>query len=419
MKNRILIIFMLLPLLAGAQVKKPINFNDYIEQVRQKNLVYAAEKLNISLADASLRSAKLFNDPSLSIEYANNDDHRMQMGQGMSVELSKTFSIGKRLSRIDLALSEKDMSIALLDDFFRNLRAEATVAYIEAIKQTDLYKVKLSSYNSINELAKADSIKFALGKITEVDAMQSRIEAGVIHNELLQASNDLYSSYAALNIPLGQFHADTLYVPIGVLDIGSREFVRGDLLFMALDNRSDLAAALKNVDVAQKALKLAHRERGIDFDLSLGYNHNTTVRNEIAPAPRFNGMTIGIAIPLKFSNFNRATLQTANIKANQAEKYYLQAQTEVQTEVTQNYNTYISLSFQMKQFNSGMLDESEAVLNGKTYSYNRGETSLLDVLNAQRTYNDVQALYIETLFNYACSLINLEKSVGIWDITIK
>ncbi|MEG1737939.1 MAG: TolC family protein, partial [Odoribacter sp.] len=44
--------------------------------------------------------------------------------------------------------------------------------------------------------------------------------------------------------------------------------------------------------------------------------------------------------------------------------------------------------------------------------------SLLEVLDAQRTYNDVQALYIETLFNHASSLVSLEQSVGIWDLEI-
>ena len=41
---------------------------------------------------------------------------------------------------------------------------------------------------------------------------------------------------------------------------------------------------------------------------------------------------------------------------------------------------------------------------------------MLEILNAQRTYNDVQAQYIETLFDYNSALVELERSVGIWDI---
>lgn len=352
--------------MAGAQVKKTISYNNYIEQVREKNIAYAAEKLNISIADADIRSASVFNDPNLSVEYANNDDQRMQMGQGVSAEISKTFSAGKRNARIDLAKSEKEMTAALLEDYFRTLRADATIAYFEALKQTELYNLKQNSYQSIAELAQADSLKFALGKITEVDALQSRIEAGVMYNELLQSESDLHNSYAALNIPLGQFNADTLYVPIGNLEISKREFPYSELLSAALDNRSDLAAALKNVDVAQKALKLARRERNMDFDVALGYNYNTEVRNELAPAPRFNGITVGIAIPLKFSNINKGAVQSATLKAAQAENYYRQAQLEVQTEVSQNYNGYCSLSSQVERFNKGMLSEAKTVIDRKS-----------------------------------------------------
>lgn len=457
MKYRFLFIITFIPILCNAQAlpesrqsvqqstqkRLPIGLKEYVEQVRTKNLVYAAEKLNISISDADITSAKVFNDPQLSLEYANNDDHRMQMGQGITAELSKTFSPGKRRARIDLAKSEKELTTALLEDFFRNLRSDATIAYLEAVKQEQLYQVKFSSYTSIRDLAKADSIKFRLGKITQVDALQSRLESGVSYNELQQAKNELYNSYAALNILLSRFSADTIYTPVGNLNISTissnsnvnnnveigednkkianinlqmRTFSLPYLLDAALNNRSDLAAALKNIHVAKKALNLARKERYMDFDVTLGYNYNTEVRNELAPAPKFNGISIGLAIPLKFSNFNRGSVKSAALKASQAESYYKQAEIEIQTEVSQNYSTYLSLCSQVDQFNKGMLNQAQSVIEGKIYSYNRGETSLLEVLNAQRTYNEVRALYIETLFNYSSSLVTLEKSAGIWDI---
>jgi len=64
----------------------------------------------------------------------------------------------------------------------------------------------------------------------------------------------------------------------------------------------------------------------------------------------------------------------------------------------------------------GMLEGAQNVRKGKIYSYDRGETSLLEVLNAQRTFNDIQQNYYETLFNRAVALVELEKAAGIWDI---
>ncbi|MEG2337144.1 MAG: TolC family protein, partial [Bacteroidales bacterium] len=385
--------FLVLSFMINAQTELTLTYTQYMDTIRERNLVYAAEKLNLPIAEANVRSAKIFNDPSLSVEYANNNDAKMLMGQSISGELSKTFSFGKRTASIDLAKSEKALSMALLDDFFRNLQADATITYCNALKFMQLYEVKLSSFNSINQLALADSIKFALGKIMEVDAFQSRLEAGIAYNELLQAWDDLYNSCMALNILLGKFSVDTIYFPQGNLGEIKRTFSQTELLSIALDKRTDLVAAKYNIEIAQKAKTLAQRERGLEFDLALGYNYNTEVRNELAPAPQFSGLTLGLSIPLKFSSANKGIVETAKLKINQAEAYFKQAQIQVQTEVIQRYNTYTSLSFQLERYNTGMLEKAKAVIEGKIYSYNRGETSLLEVLNAQRTYNDISMLY--------------------------
>ena len=134
-----------------------------MEQVARRNLSYAAEKLNMNIAEAEVRAARLFNDPQLSVEYGNNQDWNMQMGQGISGELSKTFSPGKRSANIHLAGSEKELTQALLDDYFRNLRCEATLAYLDALKQAELFRVKQNAYDNMRRLAEGDSVKFALG----------------------------------------------------------------------------------------------------------------------------------------------------------------------------------------------------------------------------------------------------------------
>ena len=302
---------------AYGAVERPVGYAGYMEQVARRNLSYAAEKLNMNIAEAEVRAARLFNDPQLSVEYGNNQDWNMQMGQGISGELSKTFSPGKRSANIHLAGSEKELTQALLDDYFRNLRCEATLAYLDALKQAELFRVKQNAYDNMRRLAEGDSVKFALGKITEVDATQSRVEAGVMRNDLLQAEAELHNAFLSLGMMLGSA-TDTLYLPHGSLRLAERAFPAGMLVASALENRADLVAAMRNVDVAQRAVTVARRERNMDFDLALGVNHNGTVRNEIAPAPRFTGFTVGLSVPLKFSNFNKGTVEAARYREQQA-----------------------------------------------------------------------------------------------------
>ena len=398
------------------EIQKNIDYRTYIDLVWKQNIGYAAEKLNISVANAELKAARVFNDITLGAEYADNDDKNMQMGRSVSVELSKTFSPGKRSANIDLAKSEKELTDALLEDYFHSLRAEATLAYYDAVMQTELFRVKQQSCVSICDLARGDSIRYSLGKITQVDAIQSGLEAGISRNEVIQMRAELHNTYSSLDLWLGEFSGETLIVPEGMLAMSERLFNTEELLQTALNNRADLAAALKNVDVAQKALKVTKRERNLDFDLALGYNYNTEVRNEIAPAPVFNGVTLGIAVPLKFSNINKGAVRAAEYRAQQAELNYQQAELEVQASVVQSLRKYKSMLEQVRNFENGLLRDAKSVIDGKIYSYERGETSLLEVLNAQNTYDEMQSSYIETLHRCLVSLIELERNAGIWDI---
>lgn len=402
-----------------AQTPVRLSYTQYMTCVINDNLGYAAEKLNVPAAQAEVTAAKVFNDPNLSVSYYNNENNTLQMGEGVEVELSKTFTFGKRGANIALAKSEQALAEALLADYFRQLRADATVTYLEALRQQRLYQVKQRTYEHMRQLAESDSLRFRLGEIREVDATQSRVEAGVLRNELAQAQSELYRAYSDLRLMMGTFGTDTLFVPEGELQLPARSFVLAELLDEAMRERTDLVVASRNKEVASKALKATRRERNTDVDLSIAVSRNARVHNEEAPAPPFTGVTAGIAIPLKFSNFNKGSVRAARFREQQAELQYQEACLTVQTEVMQAYRMYEVCSQQVEAYDNGLLRQAAEVMEGKNYSYQRGEVSLLEVLDAQRTYDDVQAQYIETLFNYSVALVELERAVGLWDITLE
>lgn len=394
----------------------PLSYQEYLGKVSSGNLEYAVEKLNVSTAQADLVAARVFNDPELSVSYFNNENSKLQMGEGFAVGLTQTVTLGKRSAAIGMARSESELTQVLLTDYFRNLQADATLTYLEAIKQQKLYEVKKNAYNNLRQLAESDSVRYTLGKIMEVDAIQSKLEAGILRNEFLQAGTDVKNAYAAMAVMMGTFSSDTLYQPVSELQAQHKDFILSDLIATAIDSRSDLVAFYKNTIVAHKAVKVARRENIPDIDLSVEVGKNARVKNEEAPAPPFTGVTVGVAFPLKFSAMNRGAVHAAKFKEQQTHLQYDQARLQVQTEVLQAYHQYQSLVEQVKHYENGMLQQAKEVLNGKIYSYNRGEVSLLEILNAQRTYDEVQAQYIETLYNYNAALVELEKSAGIWDI---
>jgi cobalt-zinc-cadmium efflux system outer membrane protein len=400
-----------------AQEKRVLTFHEYLHNVGVSNAGYLAEKYNIDLAEANLKAAKVFPDPELSISYANNQNWNLQMGYGLEAELSYTLELGgKRKARIRMAQSEKEMTEALLEDYFHNLRAEATLAYLATLKQQRLYEIQKASYQQMLSLAHADSLRFRLGLIMEVDARQSKLEAASMLNEVYASEGDWQEALVRLLLFQGK---NAIKIPDsiqGELFYLKRTFDLPALIVTAQNNRADLQAALKSKEVSQNNLRLARANRAIDLGISLGGNYASEVLNQIAPAPAFTGITAGISIPLKFSNANKGALRAAQWAAIQSETHYRAIELQIASEVSQAYGRYQSACRQVEQFNTGMLDEAETILQKKVYSYERGETNILEALNAQRTYNDIQVGYNETLYNCASALVELERACGIWDI---
>lgn len=399
-------------------VEKSIDYTTYLNLIINNNLAYAAEKFNVDIAEANIKSAHSFPDPELTFEGTDNGEQRMKMGYEFAASLDWTLELGgKRKARIELAKSESEVSKSLLEDFFRNLRAEATLYYLVALRNERLYNSQLEAYNNMREIARADSLRYQFGDISEVTARQSKLEARTILNDVLEAESEWQNSLLDLVLLTNRQPSDTIFKPIGDFDRFNRDFLLHDLIITAQNNRSDFLAALQNKSVAKRLIDLERANRKIDLGLSVGVEYASYVRNVVAPTPSHTPVSVGISIPLKFSNRHNSELKIAQFNQQQIAYEYAHIENLIQVEVTQAFREYNTMRKQLLAFDDGILDEAKSILEGRTYSYKRGENSLLEVLDAQRTYNEVQQNYHDTLFKTAAALVELEKAAGIWDIS--
>ncbi|GHV00356.1 transporter [Bacteroidia bacterium] len=405
--------------LVSARSQSVLTFAEYMRNVRECNVGYLAEKYNVDIAAASAKAARVMPDPELSVGYNNNQNWNLQMGYGWEVGLSYDLELGgKRRARMMLARSETELADALLEDYFRNLRADAAIAYLGALREQSLLGVQRASCLQMDSLARADSIRFRLGAISEVDARQSRLEAGTLQLELYSRRGDLQDALLQLLVMQGSREMTLPDSVAGSLGRFRRDLTLPALLASALDRRADLKAALKSQDISQSNLRLARANRAIDLGLNIGGVYSSQVRNDIAPAPAFKGITAGISVPLKFSGLNRGEVTAAGLSARQSDMQYEAAELQIRAEVTQAFNKYTLACSLVDHFDRGLLGEAAVILQKKIYSYRRGETGILEVLNARRTWNEVQTGYLETLFDCAGALVELQRAAAIWDIEL-
>ena len=376
---------LLMPLVLGAQT---LDYRQFLQAVARDNATLLAEKYNVEIAAANLQAVRVFNDPELSVAYTDNEDNTLMMGRSYEAGLSYGFSLGGvRRARIGVAATEQELTEAALADFFRTLREEATVAWSEAWEARETERALRSSYETMQRIAAADSLRAALGDIRRSDAVQSALEALTLKGEWLQARADYRNALADLSLlaggqPLGDIAEDPM--PLMVPDVAP-----GELMDIAERNRADLKAAELSRTLSQKNLALVRASRAMELGLELGYAHNTEVRNEIAPAPAFNAITFGVTIPLKFSSLNRGERAAAQAAVSQSERYLDAARQTVRTEVLQAWNAWQAACEVAEHYSDKIVSEAKEILEGIEFTYSHGDASLVEMLTAVRTYNDV------------------------------
>lgn len=395
----------------------PQSLSEFLSGVSKGNLGYAAEQFNVNIADAQLKAAKVFPDPELSFSYSNNQDKTLFMGQGIDAAISYPISLGnKRGANISLAKSQKELAQTALDAYFQNLRAEAALSYFNAIRQKKLLDVQREIYDRMNKLAQADSLRLKNGSINATDARQTKLEARSQQNLVFQADADFQNSLIYLAQLQGKSSVESSISPSGDFPLQKRDFDLNTLIQSAIERRADLQLAIRNKEISEKQLRLIKANRAFEFNLGAGLSHSKEVKNEIAPAPAFNSYSGGITIPLKISTLNKGEILAAKEAVKQNELSLKDIQLQITTEVSQAWIAFKASEKQMLHYKNGMIDEATQILEARTYAYQRGETGISDLLNAQRTFNDVMTEYYDTLYQYAESLVNLEKAAGIWDI---
>ena len=403
--RKVLFIFTLILAFTAANAQE-ISYGEYMERVFNNNIALTARKMDIDIADATVKSSKVFNDPTIALTYTNNEDWSKGLGQGIEFELSRTFTFGVRRSRIDLAESERTQSIALLEEYIRNFRADATIAYLEHLRAKMLLEEAGEIYRDLSEVAGNDSMRYVRGDIAQSDWLESRMAQGVAKNAMLTAEAELCNTAIKLGYYMGYLDNATSLNGTGSLEITGEAAPLEHYTTTALEHRADLVVALGKAEIAVATQKFNKAQRRPELDVTLGATYNIA-------DPNFTTIKAGVAMPLKFSNLNKGARLMDELLVKQANIEVEEARLMVTAEVMQAYNNFKYANKQSETFSSKMLSDMEKVVESKRKAYEMGEIPFLDYLIVQRNENEMRGEYINALFGKAVAWVELQRSIGI------
>jgi cobalt-zinc-cadmium efflux system outer membrane protein len=125
-----------------------------------------------------------------------------------------------------------------------------------------------------------------------------------------------------------------------------------------------------------------------------------------------SAVTVSVNVPLPIFNRNQGEIARTRQVITQAEHQQAAARGQVLTDVRDAYEALESSDRVAKYFRSGYLDVSQKNRDISEYAYRRGAASLLDFLDAERSYRATQLSWRQTIAAYLTALEQLREAVG-------
>jgi cobalt-zinc-cadmium efflux system outer membrane protein len=411
-----------------------VHFSEYLAMVGRSNLELAAVRANVPIAAAQIALAKVFPDPAVTFGLGSIDVSGHGAPTAASVGLGQTIELGgKRGARIAVAERGAAGAGTALEDFLRGLRATAASAFIDSLSARLVLDRKRLTLDRLERLVGVNEQRLRAGDIGEVALTQSQVEALRFRGEVVLAEADVRVADLGLRMQVGgpmgagepppadapgppASRLPTPLTPVGDLALPPRHFDAEALIAEARLARPDVRTRLLALDAARDHIRLAHANRWVDLGVNLGWQHSGAGSGAFAQ-PAFDALSALLTLPLPFSHVYRGELEGAEASRIQAEAQVAAAELRVEVEIRQSLERYAASLGQIEIYTGSLLSDSEKVLESILYNYQRGGATLLEVLVAQRTTNEVFLAYYDALTNHARALVAVEQAAGIWDIS--
>ncbi len=323
------------------------------------------------------------------VSYLHERDHKRELRLESAQE-------GTRITQSQHEDLQRNMIFALRTAFVGTLQAK----YI-----LDLAKADLDYYDKIIDISRAMYKAGAIGQI-DLDRIEllrvqyeSEIENAIVNLrtakiQLLQLLDD--------RTPVDQFDVT------GPFDFSDNLPPLDTYHDAALAARPDLQAALQTIQQSDTNHKLAISNGSTDPTYAVWFTNNSSTNNPNGPE------TIGasVNIPLRIFDRNQGEKKRTAIDIDRAQQASEATRAQVFSDVDTAYELVRSNIALLKPYKEKYNDQALRVRDTVTFAYEHGGASLMDFLNAQSDYRQVQLAYAQLLGSYLTAEGQLTLAVG-------
>jgi cobalt-zinc-cadmium efflux system outer membrane protein len=400
---------------AAPAAAEPLTIAQAVDEAIAHNLSLLAERTNLTIADAAMITARLRPNPVLS----GSADHLDLLGTGFDAtnnggppEIAWRVDLpiergGKRDAWMAVAAAAKSLAEAQLSDAVRVLRQDVTLACIDLRAAQAARALVTDNLRTFEDLARVNRARVTAGAIAPSESMRSEVAMQQFRVTAVRAELDLVTASARLATLLGRIPGDTIQIadplhaeaPLAPVDASSLETA-------AFDARPDLAVLRFTAARTIADLRLQEAMGQVDYTVGTEY------RRQQGIAGRSNSLGFFVSTPLPVFNRNQGEIARATAEHTQASQEMAARRAQIAAEVRAASREYETMRGLVATIEHDVMGPASKARETSAYTYRAGAGTLLELLDAQRAFNDTMQSYVDVQAGLRRAVARLNAAVG-------
>jgi cobalt-zinc-cadmium efflux system outer membrane protein len=410
-----------------------LGLDDAVQIFRQHGFGLLVAEAAVTSAEGDVRVAGAIPNPSLGPSFAHaftynpNDPSCVQSNATCSaniysIDLSdqaalSTVLSGKRGLRLKVAKAALAAARQSRVDAQRTLEFQVKQQYIQAVLARNELDFAIEVQASSAQTLQLNQTRYEKGAISEVDVAKVEVakleadQAAAAARQALEVAKANLGFLIGVRGPVPDYEVDP-NLPKYSLPPLLAGATRDSLLVDALATRPDLKAQGLQLDSSEAALHLARRMRVPDISLDVTYAQGGSGglgTNAPLQTPTY---TIGLSAPVPLFYRQQGEIQKAEADLRTQETLRARVEAQVRSDVQQAYSNFSASRELVERMEGRLLQRARLTRDLTRFQYEKGAASLLEFLDAQRTFIATNVEYLQDLASYWIAVFQVEEAVG-------
>jgi cobalt-zinc-cadmium efflux system outer membrane protein len=402
------ILFPLAGISIPAAAQGPLSWEQVLQRFQQNNPALLAGQTNVEETRANEITAGLKPNPQISFtsdqwNLFQTNPYRPFAASQTIVEVSQLIERRrKRPLRVESA--QLATSIAGTDqaDAQRQLVFTLRDAFVRLLQAKSILELAQDNLKYYEQVIAVNRRRFEAGDLARADFDRIALQRAQYESDLENAKVSLRTAKITLLSMMNDKHPVDEFDVAGAFDFNEKLLLPEELHKMALDSRGDIHSAETSVRKAEVDNRLAWANGSWDPIVGADY---TLVGS---------AHTVGVelSIPLRIFDKNQGEKARTSIEMKRSQQFRDSVVNSAFRDVDTAYAQIESLRALLRPYRDDYLPQAIRVRDSVSYAYSKGGASLLDFLDAQKSYRDTELSYRNLIGSYLSAVNQLNLAVG-------